>query len=114
MDEAAFLTTVRLLMLGWIEPKLAAPPEGAWRDDLRAAARTPRRSSHMMTLRSSPSQGVGPGGRSRIRSIRRTVAVTGERQSPGSTSISYTSSVFGEITKRGRPGVSGVYRPLRP
>jgi NitT/TauT family transport system substrate-binding protein len=39
MDEAAFLTTVRLLMLGWIEPKLAAPPEGAWRDDLRAAAR---------------------------------------------------------------------------
>jgi NitT/TauT family transport system substrate-binding protein len=39
MDEAAFLTTVRLLMLGWIEPKLSAPPEGAWRDDLRAAAR---------------------------------------------------------------------------
>jgi NitT/TauT family transport system substrate-binding protein len=39
MDEAAFRTTVRLLMLGWIEPALAAPPEGAWRDDLRAAAR---------------------------------------------------------------------------
>lgn len=39
MEDAAFVTTVRLLMLGWIEPKLAAPPEGAWRDDLRAAAR---------------------------------------------------------------------------
>ena len=39
MDEAAFLTTARLLMLGWIEPALGAIPEGAWRDDLRAAAR---------------------------------------------------------------------------
>ena len=41
MDEAAFLTTARLLMLGWIQPALAAPPEGAWRDDLRAAAARP-------------------------------------------------------------------------
>lgn len=39
MDEAAFLTTVRLLMLGWIEHALDAVPEEAWRDDLRVAAR---------------------------------------------------------------------------
>lgn len=41
MDEAAFLTTARLLMLGWIRPVLDEPPEGAWRDDLRAATARP-------------------------------------------------------------------------
>lgn len=41
MDEAACLATVRLLMLGWAEPRLEAAPEGAWRDDLRAAAARP-------------------------------------------------------------------------
>jgi len=39
MDEAGYLATVRLLMLGWTENSLARAPDGAWRDDLRAAAR---------------------------------------------------------------------------
>ena len=39
MDEAGYLATVRLLTLGWTEATLTLAPEGAWRDDLRAAAR---------------------------------------------------------------------------
>lgn len=45
MDEAGYLTTVRLLMLGWTANSLTLPPQGAWRDDLRAAARPARPSA---------------------------------------------------------------------